>query len=95
MITKPKLPWWGADCPHSNIADCPLYHGMHVPGGPSCHSDKLDEGLCAVALGADYDALVAALRARHPKVVAECEFGADVRASKEQRARNMRASGVH
>ena len=43
----------------------------------------------------DLRRLVLALRIAHPKVVAECEWNASIRASKEQRARNMRLSGVH
>lgn len=85
----------GAKCPHDNIVDCPLYHGMHVGGGPSCWSDRIPEGLCAVDLGANYDALVLALRIKHPMVVAECEWNAAIRARSEQRERNMRLNGVH
>lgn len=83
-------------CPrHRNIIDCPLAHGLHIPGGPSCWSDRLDEGLCAVDLGADYDGLVAALRIKHPLEVAECEWDAEMRASQEQRRNNMRDAGFH
>lgn len=82
-------------CRHADIRNCPLYHAMHIAGGPSCWSDRIPEGLCAVDLGADYDALVAAFRAKHPREVAECEMMAEARAIAEQRNRNMRAAGVH
>lgn len=82
-------------CPHENIVDCPLYHGMHIAGGPSCVSNRLDEGLCAVSMGADYESLLVALTIAHPKVVAECEWNAALRQSKEQRDRNMRTNGLH
>jgi hypothetical protein len=84
----------GSKCPHENIVDCPLYHGMHVAGAPSCVSRDLQDG-CLVDQGADYDGLVMALRIAHPKVVAECEWNAAVRQAKEQRDRNMRVNGIH
>jgi|AmaraimetP72IA01_FD_contig_31_1926027_length_1062_multi_11_in_0_out_0_3 hypothetical protein len=83
-------------CRHANIMDCPLYHAMHEAGlGPTCWGKRMAEGICRVDDGADYDHLVEALRARAPRLVAECEFGADYRASKAQRERNMRAAGIH
>lgn len=91
----PRLSVKKMACRHNDIRDCPLYHGMHVTGGPSCWSARMDEGECAVSLGANYDGLVEALRIKHPKLVAECEWNAAVRASKAQRERNLRLSGVH
>jgi hypothetical protein len=83
-------------CPrHRNIIYCPLYVGMHMPGGPSCWHERLPENLCAVALGADYDQLVATFAAKHPREYATLKFNEAAAESKEQRARNMRAAGIH
>lgn len=82
-------------CPHRNIVDCPLYIGMHIVGGHSCWSDRLEEGLCAVDLGANYDGLIEAMRVKHPREVAECEWRSAQRESQEQRKRNMLLAGIH
>lgn len=63
-------------CPHANIVNCPLYHAMHVAYGPSCASERLDEGLCAVDLGKSYSVLLSELTAKHPLLVAECAWQA-------------------
>lgn len=83
----------GTKCPHADVVDCPLYHGMHVTG-PSCFHEKLFEG-CAVDHGADYDVLLSALQATNPMLVAECEMMATARAVKEQRWRNRHHNGIH
>lgn len=82
-------------CPHTDIRDCPLYHAMHGCGGPSCWSDRLEEGKCAVDLGADYNGLLQALTIKEPKLVAECQWNADLRARTAQRNRNLTLSGIH
>jgi hypothetical protein len=63
-------------CPHHNITDCPLYHAMHVAGAPSCFSNRMDEGFCAVDLGKSYQVILAVLNATFPMIVAECEWNA-------------------
>ena len=82
-------------CPHGNVAYCPLYWGMHIAGAPSCVSNRLDEGLCAVDLGADYEALAAAFRAQRPRDAAECEFAEATARAKQKSKANMRAAGLH
>lgn len=82
-------------CRHADIRNCPLYHAMHIPGAPSCRSPRLEEGLCAVDLGADYNALLLALTIEHPREVAECEWHAAQRAEAERRERNGRQYAVH
>ena len=81
-------------CPHENIVDCPLYHAMHVAGAISCLSADLQDG-CRVDQGEDYEGIVAALRIQNPDLVAQCEWNSMLRERKEQRARNMRAAGLH
>ncbi len=86
----------GTKCPHANVVHCPLYAGAHVGGGPSCDDGHLDTQLCAVDRGViDYRTTVEALRAKHPRLVAECEFYEAAAQSKEQRDRNLRLNGVH
>lgn len=86
----------GTKCPHDNIVHCPLYTGAHVAYGPSCDDGELGTGTCAVGRGViSYRATVEKLRGKHPKLVAECEFAEAAEQAKAQRARNMRAAGVH
>lgn len=61
-------------CPHPDITRCPLYHAAHVAGAPSCFSQRMDAGLCAVDLGQPYEALLSALNAKFPLVAAECHW---------------------
>jgi hypothetical protein len=82
-------------CPHAKIQYCPLYVGMHIVDGPSCISTKLDEGLCAVDLGASYEDLVAAFFRAHPAMFSEITLAERAYESGEQRNRNMRAAGIH
>lgn len=86
----------GTQCPHANIIHCPLYTGAHVAYGPSCDDGKLETQQCAVDRGViEYRATVELLRAKHPQLVAECEFAEAAAQAEEQRARNMRAAGIH
>lgn len=45
--------------------------------------------------GADYAGMVAELRARFPRLVAEAEWMAEAEQIRQQRARNLRAAGIH
>ncbi len=68
---------------------------MHIVDGPSCISTKLDEGLCAVDLGASYEDLVAAFFRAHPDMFAEITLAERAAESREQRQRNARLNGLH
>ncbi len=86
-------------CPHDRIQYCPLYIGMHIVGGPSCWpkngSDPMDKG-CAVEQGlAQYETLVSAFFRAHSAMFAEITLAERAYENGEQRARNMRLSGVH
>lgn len=79
-------------CPHANVVHCPLYHGAHVPGGPSCDDGRCDEGGCGVDRGTvDYAAAVAEFLAKYPREFAELEFAEAAAQIADQRRRNMRA----
>lgn len=85
-------------CPHANIVNCPLYHAAHAPTefpGCGCDDGNLDQGGCAVDRGMDYTATVAKMRAIDPRFIAQMEWREAAEHIKEQRARNMRLSGVH
>lgn len=83
-------------CPHHNIVHCPLYLASHEGQGFGCDDGRLEPwGGCAVDRGADYGAMVAKYAAVNPQAVAECAFMEAEEARKQQRARNMRAAGVH
>lgn len=85
-------------CPHNRIQHCPLYVGMHIAGGPSCwpkRGDPEQDG-CAVEQGeAGYEELVAEFWRAHPKDFTEVTLAEREYEAKEQRARNMRLSGIH
>lgn len=84
-----------AGCPHDKAQDCPLYWAMHGAGGLGCDDGELWQGSCAASRGLDYTAALALLQARDPRLVAECAFRREQRAARAQRARNMRAAGLH
>ena len=97
MMASPTRP--EGKCPHANIIHCPLYLAAHIANAGGCDDGRLGEGGCAVDRGMNYRAGVEAFRAKYPREVAECEFAeAAAQAAAqadEQRARNMRLSGVH
>lgn len=82
-------------CPHATIAFCPLYHAAHMAGGFSCDDGRMGEGTCAVSRKMSYARAVAKLRAQHPVLVAQLAFAEEAEARQAQRARNMRAAGLH
>jgi len=81
-------------CPHADIRDCPLYHAGHEAGLPTCIAGDWAYG-CLVEQGASYDGILVRLRGVEPKLVAVIEWNADARSRADQRARNMRAAGIH
>ena len=84
-------------CPHKNIVHCPLYVAAHDADLClyGCHDGHAEEG-CAVKRGAmEYRSAAMRLAAVAPRLVAELSFAADIAAAREQRARNMRMSGIH
>jgi hypothetical protein len=83
-------------CPHADIRDCPIYHAAHVANAGGCDDGRLLEGGgCAVSRGMNYEHALGRLRVTHPKLVADCEWNAALRARQSQRDRNMRSAGVH
>lgn len=84
-----------AKCPHDEARFCPLYHAAHEGGGHGCDDGRLGEGGCAVDRGLDYDRAYVRLCLAKPQLVAECEFKELEEARKQQRARNLRAVGLH
>lgn len=83
-------------CPHADIRFCPLYHASHTAEGGGCDDGKLDGGNgCAVTRGLDYGHAVAALWQANPQLVAEAAFLENEENARQQRARNMRAAGLH
>ncbi len=84
-------------CPHENIVHCPLYVAAHDASlAPlTCIKGDWEEG-CAVARDKlDYTKAVGRLRARAPRIVAECEFRQEADRIREQQRRNMRAAGLN
>ena len=73
------MPRRKAPCPHAQAQDCPLYWASH----------------CAAGRSLDYTAALARLQAADPRLVAECAFRREERAARAQRARNVRAAGLH
>lgn len=86
-----------AGCPHKNIVHCPLYLASHDgdPRMSGCDDGRLDEGGCAVDRGMDYAAAVGRLSAFDPRLVAQLRWNEEAAEIKAQRARNMRAAGLH
>lgn len=82
-------------CPHDNIVHCPLYVAAHDADlvGLSCFTGKEDVDGCRFK-HLDHTAMVERLRARAPRLVAECEFKAEADRIRGQRRRNMRAAGL-
>lgn len=83
-------------CPHRDIRFCPLYVAAH-DGELSqlgCIAGEWAEG-CRVDQGADYTHAVAVLDGKAPRFTAELRWRQMVVDRQEQRARNMRAAGVH
>lgn len=83
-------------CPFEPGGFCPLLVAAHDPVAIalSCVDDRIEDGGCAVDRGLDYSGAVAALRAAHPRLVAECEMLEEARQREAQRKRNMRAAGL-
>jgi hypothetical protein len=81
-------------CPHSDISFCPLYIAAHEAGGFSCDDGKLEDG-CAVIRGLDYGKTLAALWRVKPDLVAEAAAMENEEMARQQRARNMKAAGLH
>lgn len=82
-------------CPHDRVQDCPLYVAGHVPGLPTCMTGDWAYG-CSVERGeAAYARLIQACRVAAPRLVAECEWSADLHQRSEQRRRNLRAARIH
>lgn len=83
-------------CPHANIVYCPLYHAAHIPHAGGCDDGELDTGLCAVdRRRLNYRKEVELLRVHQPGLVERLAFDEDEATRCEQRARNMRLSGIH
>ena len=82
-------------CPHANIIHCPLYVASHAAIGIGCDDGGLADGGCAVDRGMDYVCEVAKFRAQMPREVAMLEWNERAEQMRQQRARNMRAAGVH
>lgn len=83
-------------CPHKEIRFCPLYVAAHGKTSRlGCIDGHIEGGTCAAARGLNYAMAVAKLEAHHPGLVAECRFQEEAEESKAQRARNMRAAGLH
>lgn len=82
-------------CPHRDIAHCPLYHAAHTGDGGGCDDGQLHTDQCAIARGLDYAQAVANLRITHPGLVERLEWNVENAARKQQRARNLRAAGLH
>lgn len=83
-------------CPHEDKRFCPLYIAAHIPGAGGCDDGNLAEGTCAVDRGKSfYDAKVCRLRVSHPGLVEDCEWRQDAEKITQQRARNLRAAGIH
>lgn len=84
-------------CPHANIVHCPLYHACHDArfADSACDDGRLEQGGCAVDRGMDYSAAVARIRTVDPRLVAEMEWQEAAEQSKQRRAQNMRAAGLH
>lgn len=86
-----------AGCPHKNIVHCPLYIASH-DGDPrmnGCDDGRLDEGGCAVDRGMDYAVAVGRISGVDPRLVAQLRWNEEAEEFKAQRARNMRAAGIH
>lgn len=84
-------------CPHENVAHCPLYVAAHDPdlADLSCAAKGWGpEGGVFCAHVAEHAAAVERLRARAPRLVAECEWKEEADSIRAQRRRNMRAAGL-
>lgn len=87
-------------CPHPDIRFCPLYHAAHggkeFGGAHGCVDALCGQYGCAVDEGRlDYRDAMEKLRRCAPRYAAELAFREAAEQSAEQRARNMRLSGVH
>ena len=85
----------GTKCPHADIRFCPLYLAAHVAGAGGCDDGHLGEGGCAVDRGMNYADEAARLQVTQFHLVAEAEYAERQDATIKQRARNMRAAGIH
>lgn len=86
-----------ARCPHADIRFCPLYVAAHGISEMGCDDGHLDSGECAVSRKLNYASAVARL-AVDPEgfeVVARCEAAERMEQARQQRARNLRAAGIH
>jgi hypothetical protein len=81
-------------CPHSDVQFCPLYIAAHEAGCFSCDDGKLEDG-CAVTRGLDYGRTLAVLWRAKPDLVAEAADRENAENARQQRARNMKAAGLH
>lgn len=82
-------------CPHGRVEHCPLYVAGHVVGLPTCMV-KWDFDGCDVDHGRkDYGQLVAQLFRHDAQMIVDCAEAENRYEAKAQRARNMRAAGVH
>lgn len=84
-------------CPHDRIQYCPLYVAAHVVGLPTCIGRNLDEGCDISQRKLDYGTIVAKLikTAVGAEIVEQCADGEWTAERQAQRARNMRAAGLH
>jgi len=89
------MPRRKAPCPHAQAQDCPLYWASHGAAGLGCDDGELWRDSCAAGRSLDYTAALARLQAADPRLVAECAFRREERAARAQRARNVRAAGLH
>lgn len=82
-------------CPHGNIVHCPLYVAAHEGDGLGCDDGHMGFEGCAIDRGADYNQMVAKLCRKNPAMVRECADRENAELARQQRARNMRAAGIH
>lgn len=83
-------------CPHADIRFCPLYHASHVGDGHGCDDGKAGgwDG-CGVSRAMDYGRLLADLARVSPEIIKLCAEAENAEMSRQQRARNMKAAGLH
>lgn len=82
-------------CPHKDVRFCPLYVASHIPMGVGCDDGQLGIGACAVARGMNYRRQIEQLRLVDPALVARLAFLEQAMDAGKQRARNLRAAGIH
>lgn len=82
-------------CPHKDVKFCPLYVAAHGLFGLGCDDGNLGDGECAVARGMVYQRQIELIRVQCPGIVEQLQWNEDGQKMQEQRARNLRANGIH